>query len=206
MAAPIPVAANSLWEVRLNGFVDGEQLINTWHYINLDPQPDVIPATLELATEFGIQHWTARIKQALSTSYEFAYIDAQAIRPVRYRSQRYIPASRTGTIAGDCSPSGVAVVVRRTTALAGRRNQGRVYLGGIAESTTVQSGVTTGWLATNKVPLEEAMTESVILPVGGEFLAVLYHPGPVTAADEIILAKVDISIRYQRRREVGVGI
>lgn len=206
MPVAIPIAANSLWEVRLNGFVDNQQLINTYHYLNLDPVADVILAGFELAQSFGLDVWTAWIKPALSTQYENAYIDAQCIRPIRYRSFRYIPGARTGSVAGDCSPSGVAAVVRRQKVQSGRANQGRVYYGGLAESSTVQSAVSAAWFAANEQNLKDSVTESVVTPTYGEFMAVLYHPGAVTTADEIVIGKVDTLIRYQRRREVGVGI
>jgi len=206
MADPIVIPANSLWEVRMNGFVDAQQCITTWHYLNQVEVANLADTLDELLVEFETQNWVNRIRGALSVGYENMFLDAQCIRPIRYRSHRRIPANRAGTIAGDCSPSGVSIVVRRTTPRSGRKFQGRIYLPGIAESTTVQSSVTTGWFVANAANLQDAVTENLTLPVAGEFVSVVYHPGAVTLADEITLGKVDISIRYQRRREIGVGI
>lgn len=206
MADPIIVPVNSLWEVRLIGFLDAQQTITTWHYLNDVEVPDMGQATLELATSFGIEFWTAKIRGALSDKYLNVYVEAQCIRPVRYRSQRYIPAFRMGATGGTCNPSGVSVVIRRTTQRAGRKFQGRVYLPGIPFSAVVNSTLAQAWFDANDAPLRNSVTEDVDTVTMGSFTAVVYHPGPVTPADEIVLAKTDIFVRYQRRREIGVGI
>jgi hypothetical protein len=140
-----------------------------------------------------------------SSEWTYEYTQIQMISPTRYRAV-VNPVDTPGQISGGALPSGVCAVIRRTTDRAGRRYQGRIYLPGVPITHEDDSEI-----AVAKRTLYATFATTMITPLEGMAAGEDYTPvcsldgAMILAADTIRDAGLDPVLRYQRRRELGVG-
>lgn len=107
------------------------------------------------------------------------------------------PANIPGTLANDPPPQNVAVLVRKSTTLGGRRGRGRMYLPpfGIGEAGVAANGVYIS-------PTRENLQANIDAWFDG-LAPVLLHdsePTPVPDPTPITAFTVDMTVATQRRR------
>jgi hypothetical protein len=106
----------------------------------------------------------------------------------------------TGRDTGNGSPPQVAVLVRKVTALGGRRNRGRMFLPGVPELWVNEQGL----LSANYVTgLQGAFDQFIINMDSQQTRAYLLHSGPGFDPVNITAMVVQPLVATQRRRLRG---
>lgn len=208
MAFPsIPVAEGDILEARIEATLDGQQLITVFHYIVAATPGGLWDDTVwdNLLTAFDGQV-SSNIAFAQSEEVINRYNVLQKIRSDRYIAVRALAGEQSGGQVGQSAPSGVALVVRRKGILAARNNFGRVYVGGLPQDQLDGSRAEPAYLAAVSAGLITAVTDTLDDGNGRQLAPVIFNP-TVGLADvtPIQYAEVDPVLRYQRRRELGVG-
>jgi len=203
MAYIIPPGA--VIQFQILGRLHGQRTRNVFHYryagsANVDDGAAELTA---LADDFH-DEVAFFILQQQSDEFTLEQIMAQAIAPTRYRAV-FKDVNIPGAVEGNSVPSGVAVVLRRFAELSGRHFQGRVYIPGLPVASESDSQVLIDDRAAWSAVAQKFLTV-LTGPEGGEnYRMVVSTDIIVTSADEVFGAALDINLRYQRRREVGVG-
>lgn len=200
-----PVSMFSILEVRLSGNLAGQFVETTWHYVAAVAFTDGGAAQDMMAADFEAKVWTP-IRGGTSVDLTNVRITTQWIYPIRYVARTRSPMQSTGFDTSAALPSGAAIVLRRRSNLSGRKFRGRVFLPGIPYNSTFNSQLTAAWLTANGFNIQTAGVAALESPVGTGNPPVVWsatHPIDRTLIDQ---AFVDPVVRYQRRREVGVGI
>lgn len=203
----VPVELDDKFEIRIRGQLHGQTTITTFRYfVNDVPAGDI----MDLDAVAG-QFQTAILDPLIAlTSEEMGYtnIEVQKIAPVRLITYVKSIAGSTGAVAGGSLPSGVAWVFRRKLLAAGRFAQGRIYVPGVPitteENSMIKDAVFTG---IDVGDLKDGMLADLVLG-DGSLRPALIVPGPDNTWENrgsLFDIVPDQILRYQRRREVGVG-
>lgn len=201
-------------QVNMIGRHDGQTTMNTFLYkYELQSQGGMKLDLKQIADVFLTKFWTgvpSLFREAHAASFSLQAITAQVIHPIRSIAWPAVPlaAEAPGMVAGASLPSGVAIVLRRRGNIGDRHNYGRIYLPGVSVTYAVASNLTQ--TAIDKLtPVVNTLAESVTVP-GTDGNAFLYpyilRKGDIPNSREVTHGVVDKTVRYQRRREVGVGI
>lgn len=192
-------------ELRMIGTLHGQQTITTFHYKVSGDHPDGEAAIGGWLNDVEAILWLTYIRPNLSEQLVDVYFEMQKILPTRYRSVRKIPANRTGGTAGLACPSGTAMVVKRVNDRSGRSYQGRIYLPAVPETARLDSKLTAAYIAGAAGLLEAAVQDTIPAGGGGDLQPVVYHPAGGIQDTLVLHGTLTDVLRYQRRREVGVG-
>lgn len=197
---------NSIIEFRLTGILHQQQVMMTFHYTNRDAPIDPLGEELQLyCAHFEATVW-AVIRARISNEFTEAAITAQMIQNTRYRSVVHLPAVRIGTLSASALPSGVAVVNRRQGDVASRSTQGRIYVPGLIAAdendSQLSAAAFTLWSDNVAPVLSDFIQGAAMTPL----TPVVYHPGNPALYTPVTKTVTDKILRYQRRREVGVGV
>jgi len=203
---PYTIPNGSKIRVQVVGRLHGQRTRTTFSYLytGAATAPDGVAALTAMLTDFEDQIGV-ELKNVSSSEWDHEYTSAQVISPTRYRMVVQ-PINLQGAIAGNALPSAVAAVIKRTTDRAGRRYQGRIYLPGVPATYEDDSEI-----AVIKRPLYDTLAANMVTPLEGvdpgeDFTPVVSLEGAmIPAADTVRDAVLDPVLRYQRRREVGVG-
>lgn len=206
---PYQINPNAVIEIQLVGRLHGQTTRNVFHHYlpgGGAPIADGAAAALDAAEFYRDTHW-AQLRLSLSNQFSLQYITAQWIKPNRYRQVVLAPPvspGDKGADAAESSPSGCAAVISFYSELAGKRYRGRKYFAGVPNGSIVQSilesGVLDSFQTLGNNLLQSIATGANLLP---PTLAKTDTPPP--AAQVILQAVARDTVRYQRRREVGVG-
>lgn len=145
--ASIPAAVNDLFQVRVKGFLEGQETNNVLHFKCLAPSGDVEVGLILVLIQCFVTH----LLPAWSDKWTLDTVVWKKVSPEL--SPEFVSAGTTGVtgaIATDALPSFVAALVSIRTAQGGRSKRGRMFLAGIPEAGTIGSNfVLTGpqWLA-----------------------------------------------------------
>jgi hypothetical protein len=202
----VPYAAGSIFQVQLSHTLDAQMVMTTYHYRVTAGGADAQVAQNRLGSVFETGVW-AVLRAGLSVELGGTRIRTQIVHPVRIVHDVRVPLNQAGVITGDCLPSGVAVVIRKRTEIAGRSHRGRVFLPGIPASGVDLSSLTTAYMTAHSTNLPAAIVATLNGFGGEEWRPVIWSktPDPLLF-DFVTTAQMDGVIRYQRRREVGVGV
>jgi hypothetical protein len=204
MAYTIP--AGAIIAVQVLGRVHEQRTRTTfwYHYRGVAAIPDGVIGLLGFLADFDLNVGTA-IRERCSTEWQHEHTSAQVVDPTRFRAV-FASIDLPGEQVSQSLPSGVAVVIRRTTDRSGRRYQGRIYLPGVPTAFEDDSMVAIAERP-NYAALAIAMTLTLDTGDPDEPLApIVSHTPPVlTLFDSVEDAGLDPVLRYQRRREIGVG-
>lgn len=214
MALPEPQVGDLL-QFQLIYFLDDQTCINVFHYSVGARTPGTGgPNVADVALHIGDDLWddaTHGLCNAVSGAVGNVTYACQVIKPVRTIAATAGPTvNQNGLLAQPAMPSGVAVVVRRNGNIANRHNRGRVYVAGIFSGDVVGSAITPFSptdLAMSafgaQLPKDQTVTK------GGVVLTLASVLCPLPAGTPIVPLQgfsVDRTLRYQRRRELRVGI
>ena len=203
MAYNIP--AGSIAEFTIRGLIDDQQTITTFHYRNAATQADGRQAILDAFVDFESFVWMA-YQPLASFEWGAVFLQGQWIFPTRFQPVTFDPTEQAGANATPTCPSGVAVVSRRKGDTANRKSQGRVYWPGIPFASVTDSHLTVAWMEANAQNVANANMAFLNLPDTSQLEPVIWsHQNPNDPVD-ITNAAVDSVLRYQRRRELRVGI
>jgi len=206
MAYQVPVGA--VCELRLFGVLHSQVVMITSHY-DFGPVAGQDGATqLDSFTQQVESAIYNPLKAHLSQELGQLFLQAQLIHPTRFVASNRIPLSRVGSVAGVSEPSGVAIVVKRTTDLSGRKFRGRVYLPGVPESASLLSVLTSTYLTASTTDFANwvAFPITIQVPAPTQVFPIVFNLKDPTRKTRITQGFVDPALRYQRRREVGRGV
>lgn len=196
-------------------YLNEQTILNTFHYSvsTRTPGPNG-PTVLDVAKIVGDDLWDNAIHglwHGVSSDCNNIAYTAQIIKPVRSIAAASGPTLHTtGGTGAPAMPTGVAVVISRKGNLANKHNQGRIYIGGIDQADVTDSALQPG------SPTHAALTTFApriitdqTLTVGLVTLTLVAIICPLPAATPIVPLtnfQLHTIIRYQRRRELRVGI
>lgn|SRR5215212_2592410 len=136
----IPAVAGDLWEVRLNGRLEGQQTTNVYHFRSIGPDDDVGTNLVAVIVQCFIDN----LLPILSHNWSFENATYQKVGPtLGIQVVNAIVGSNVGEISGDSLPSYCAVVFSKTGEVGGKSHRGRMYLAGIPESASTGSSIPT---------------------------------------------------------------
>lgn len=185
--------------------VDGQTNMNVFHYNTMGPIMDWFANAPSIAGEFETVVVNKMTANMSSNAAQFQ-ITVQVVNPIRTRPVVIQAVPDQGQVSGDCLPAYCAVVLARTAELAGRRYQGRVFIGGIPSSYETASRLNLVGRAAMDL-IVETMTESII-PASPdvELKPIIWSANYAAERTFVADARTTTVMRVQRRREVGRGI
>lgn len=203
----VPVELDDKFEIRLRGQLHGQTTITTFRYFVND-----VPAGDQMDLETVSTQFKSAILEPLlvltASEMNYVTVEVQKIAPVRLISYVDAITGTTGEVAGGSLPSGVAWVFRRKLLAAGRFAQGRIYIPGVPVSSEEDSRIKTAIFTGEAVSdLKDGMLADLVLG-DGSLRPALIVPGPDNTWENrgnLFDIVPDQILRYQRRREVGVG-
>lgn len=199
------IPAGSIAEYTILGVLDGQVTMTTFHYQLASTQADGRQALIDGMTDFEAFVLEAYRPRA-SNEWQNLEMKAQWVYPERYQPVIVIPADQTGGQAGAACPSGVAVVSRRKGEIASRKAQGRVYWPGIPFVDVVDSQMSDAWMDTYADQVANALIGYLNLPDTTQMFPVIWNFPNATEPHVVASVSTDRVLRYQRRRELRVGI
>lgn len=203
------IIANSVLSVRLFCRLHGQVTINNWLYRNLQDIPDTSTTDPLFFNTWQSQIWQGYLQPALSNELNSATLHLQWIHPTRYIDFAATLSPATGGFIQTSMPSGVSMVVRRYSILAGRKNRGRIYLPGLYNSGENDSQIASAYYTANADNFAKAVYEQISFLDGATvytFQPILWNKATPAIKVDITNGYLDPIIRYQRRREIGVGV
>lgn len=203
---PYPVLAGSIAALRIQGTLDGQTVMCTWHYQCITNTVDGAGSMASALTDFEQQVWV-RIRPGVSIDLEEVILIGQYVHTTRRPAVGRLPAGRKGLVNSDACTSGTAIVVRRMSEQVGPSHRGRVYIPAPAFADTEASEMGAAWMAGNAGSYAVAMYASLTVDaVPDAWKATLWNPALPLGFTLLTGGIVDPILRYQRRREIGVGI
>jgi hypothetical protein len=198
--------------------LDAQIVMNTFHYY-ADPTGTAGTWTVsQFMTAWEAKVWQPSVVGAndgLNDMLMPDCTDAKLVSQLVYgagsrsRAEVYLLSPDDGSYpTGNPLPSGAAAVVQRVGTAAGRKYQGRIYIPGLSTGNVSASKLTPTFFT-----LLQTWGDRASLPIvtgAGPTLVTmqncLWKPGGPPLPGAIgLLYNVTAPVRYQRRREVGVG-
>lgn len=134
----IAAAVNSLWEVRIQGRMEGQETDNVLHFKCVGATSDVDVHLIQVLLACFITH----LLPVITASWQLERIVWKQVGPTLGVEQISVP---TGTTTGGGNaaalPSFVSAVISKRTLTGGRSHRGRMYIAGIPENATLNSGL-----------------------------------------------------------------
>jgi len=195
------MAVGDIYQVTPRQLLHGQAINNVFYY------RETVLASVAPAVNLAIRFGTVVIplmKAAQSNELSHVDIVVQKIWPL----PPAMPVVNStfaglGSVVENSLPTSVAVTVTKTTAFAGRKYRGRLFMAGIPATFEIDSLVTVAGQAVYNALA--AVMDDVLTQAGDSFQPILWHKGPKTF-DDVLAAHCKIVLRNQRRRQVGKGI
>lgn len=136
----IAAAVNSLWEVRIQGRIEGQETDNVLHFKCVGATSDVDLHLIQVLLTCFVTH----VLPVLTSAWELERVLWKQVGPTLGVEQISIP---TGTTTGGGNaaalPSFVSALISKRTLTGGRSHRGRMYIAGIPEDQTTGSAINT---------------------------------------------------------------
>lgn len=204
-----------LLEFRLIYVLNGQTCMNVFHYSVSTRTPGAGgPDVQDCANIMVTLLWDDPIlglSTFISADVNSISCTCQVVHPVRSQAA-VAPAvlAPVGLGATPAAPSGVCVTVQRKGTMAGRHNQGRAYIGGIVQADISGSALVPASPTQNGFAswTPQLLTDQHVTLTG---ITLTFTPClvPLPAGTPVVPLTIsgwDDVIRYQRRRELRVGI
>jgi len=133
---PVAAAVNDLFQVRVKGFLEGQETNNVLHFKCLAASADVDLHLIQVLIACFVEH----LLPAWSNGWNLDTVVWKRVSPTL--SPEFVSTgsgSEVGALSTDSLPSFNAALVSIRTAEGGRSHRGRMFLAGIPESATVRS-------------------------------------------------------------------
>lgn len=139
--ASIPAAVNDLFQVRIKGFIEGQETNNVLHFKAVTTTADVETALIMALLACFIDV----LLPGLSLNWKLDQVVWKRVSPTLSPEFITLPdPSNAGAVTGDSLPTFNAALISIRTAEGGRSKRGRMYLAGIPESATIKSSFDLG--------------------------------------------------------------
>lgn len=138
---PIAAAVNDLFEVRIQGRMEGQETDNVLHFKCVGASSDV---ELHLIVVL-IECFITNMLPVLTSSWTLERVVWKKVSPVLGVEQVYqtdLPQAGAGNAAA--LPSYASAVISKRTLTGGRSHRGRMYIAGIPENATINSTIDPG--------------------------------------------------------------
>jgi len=208
------MAVGDIFRIALVGGLNSQEVVNVFHYRQTTANSSVNSDVKSAALAFR-DVMLPLVADAMSRDVQYGVIESRSFIPPGGPMVGWDEAvSEPGHVDEDAAPPTVAVVIRKKTAFLGRKYRGRNYFAGVPVVDIVSGKIGVGheslWqnlrdgmagtIAASGVagtptfaPVIAALDSSVIVtPVGVRWQA-------------ITQCVLDLVLRSQRRREIGVG-
>jgi hypothetical protein len=206
---PYAINTPALLELQVVGLLHAQTTRNVFHYAKADTTTIADGAAhLQAFSLAFTANLTAAMRGCASNEWSVQRVTYQWIKPTRYRQFEVQIFPNAGTVVQNSLPSGASICLSKTTRRSGVKWRGRTYLAGIPATFEDDSKVA----AAAAAPLATLMTLlSGVQTING----VPMYPwvnkdaptGQTTDTEDHTIDSVIYRppLRYQRRREVGVG-
>lgn len=212
------MAAGDHFRLAAVGSLAGQLIVNTFHYRQSTGNTSTLSDTESLARAWNAKFLdpTARLVNVQAQAMEWKLIESRSFPLPGTPMVGYdLVTTETGVVEEVALPPSVAAIIRRKTALLGRKYRGRIYIAGLGVGTTASGLINDAGTITDLGDLAIALYAPLTWTAGGsptfipEICTVVSDGAtpPVYSyrATDITYAVVDLVLRSQRRREVGVG-
>jgi len=202
---PPPANEGQIYEVTWQGRVDGQMILNIFHYVLTIPVGTVFEACENLS------EWLTTVAgprdkflSVLASGYELKQQRVQCIEPTRYRYfALYYDDEQPGSHAGATLPSSVMVDVTKQSDFTGPHSHGQMRLAGIPATGIEESELTFDYY-TEVVDAMEWLTSEA--GAGGTtFSPVIFDRANPALSQVITAIEVEPTSRVSQRRVVGRG-
>lgn len=196
------MAIGDVFRVAISQRLHGQLIVNTLFYrCSVSDGTDSNDATKLLASINAAIIPAFKACQSAELAHEFVVVQKIWPAPVQMAVFDSVGAG-AGSVAGSSLPTSVAVVLTKTTAFAGPKYRGRTYLAGIPSSYESDSKLNTANAAAFH-NLGDLINDSLV-NAGDTFTPILWHraSSTYTVLTNYVLR---LSLRNQRRRQIGVG-
>lgn len=201
------IVAPALIEVQWLGRLDGQRVRNVWHFVFKEGTDETNGRTAAEALIADIMaRWGADLLDVLSSDYTLEFVTAQWILPDRFRM--FIQDVNTpGSEAGGALPGGCSIVVSKYADFAGRAYQGRTYLAGIPNTAEEDGLIKEEYLDPLQVIVDKWKEPHSTPTNTGKYFMTVEGLEEYTGSQDFFVTNIVARevLRYQRRREVGVG-
>lgn len=147
---PVTAAVGEIWEVVLSSRLEQQQHLNVLHFTIASPVDDIQLRLLKAIVDCFLLN----MMPGLTNQFTCIGAVGKRISPTLGNAVEYFhtntSVANTGLASGDGLPSYCSAVVSIHTARGGRSGRGRMFIGGVPESATINSMLTdTGvfWVA-----------------------------------------------------------
>ncbi len=136
----IPAAVNSLWEVRIQGRIEGQETDNVLHFKCVGATSDVELHLIQVLLTCFITH----MLPVITSTWTLERVLWKQVSPVLGVEQISIPVgSGAGGGSAAALPSYCSALISKRTLTGGRSHRGRMYVAGIPEDQTTGSAINT---------------------------------------------------------------
>lgn len=203
-----PCLLNDVWQMTMVGKLHGQTTRNVFNYVVTDEPTVPIVTDVELdtlLTAMVASVWTGALQTFISDEFELQYLTMQRIKPIRYIAA-IKSVGEAGGVAGKSLPTECALVLKRLTELAGKTNRGRVYIAGIASENEADSAFT---INPDGVEMGKALSflnDDLQIAADGVIRPIIWSAASPTVINRfVVTAEMEVPVRAQRRRQLGVG-
>jgi len=134
--ASIPAAVGDMFQVRVKGFIEGQETNNVLHFVASTGSTDVELHLILVLIQCFITH----LMPAWSNKWTLDTVVWKRVSPTL--SPEFVtvsPEAMVGALSGDSLPTFNAALISIRSAAGGRSKRGRMFLAGIPESATIGS-------------------------------------------------------------------
>lgn len=203
---PIPLAAGAIIEMQYRYTLQGQQCINVMHYQLNNSITDLFQTLQELADNFG-STVCSTLQLYQTTQALNGTVRAQVVSPVRYVYIERPAAGGAGTLAPPTVSIGTSACLKKISDKASRSSRGRIFLGGLAQSNILIGQLQDPAYSNLKADWDAVATQSLVDLAGIVYaMPIIWSYKDPTHVDQVTRTGVDQPLRYQRRRELSVGI
>jgi len=195
------MAIGDIYQVTVSGTLHGQLTNSVLHY--RETVSGGADGSVQLATAIDATLAGVSFRANASSEWRYDFTVSQRIRPLPILLAVTVNLNAGAGQAGSNSlPSSVASVIRKRTALAGRKFRGRTYIPGVPSAVEVDSQLTAaGLTALQTLATQMAGTVGI---GAWDFAPVIFHRA--TGTSTLITACVATAVlRNQRRRQIGKG-
>lgn len=206
----MPIPAGSVLLIQVRGRLHQQRVMNNFYYATLTSSSDNLANNTVSSVEKWDMDFGPMYAACMSNEVTNLTIRGQILQPNgtahpdRFMFYEQPASDSEGAVVQNSLPSTVSAVVRRRTALSGRKYRGRVYVPGVPFTWEIDSVLT------------EAAQDTLIANMGAILItpmtvsATIWQPvvtdSPFFLRQTVVnAAAVDPVLRVQRRREIGVG-
>lgn len=135
---PVNAAVNDLYEVRIIGSMEGQETDNVLHFKCVGTTDDVELRLIVVLLSCFVTH----LLPALTASWSLTAIKWKKVAPdlgIEHVYTTGLPGVGGGS--AEALPSFVSAVISKRTPTGGRSHRGRMYIAGIPEDQTINSGI-----------------------------------------------------------------